>query len=317
MFCTKCGHKNIEESAFCVNCGSALQSIESQPQASQGRFMPLKGHGQYMPPPQGMYPNYPLQVPKKSRKGLVVGLCIGGIVIIAAAVVLVILLTGKTPIVGQWYSDERTEVVEFNDDGTMIVYTVSGDNQGEYKFDNSKGEGIISIAGAEYDFETYKDELLIQGVGAYIKAKDGFDVNNFIDDAISAFNGFAGDDFIDDDLSDGGAAPADRPSLAPDQIGILGTWYETTGFGGTMDFYSDGTFSMKAMGITISGSYTFNPAMERGELNIEFAGETTTSTIYLKNGILDIDGMQYTKEYVEQIDPKEMLEGFDLSSLPY
>ena len=150
MFCTKCGHNNAEGSAFCVNCGNPMNAADQQPQAPQG---------QYAPPP-GQYAPYPNQMPKKNKKGLVIGLVICGVVIIAAAIVLIILLTGGsgTSIQGPWYSEERMEVVEFGADGTVTVTAMYGGNQGKYTYDDAKKEGMISIAGGEYDFEVDNDE---------------------------------------------------------------------------------------------------------------------------------------------------------------
>ena len=74
--------------------------------------------GQY-PPPQNQ------QKPKKSRKGLAIGLSVGGVVLVAAVVVLVILLMGGTPVVGIWYSDSLGEAMDFKDSGR--VYTYSAD----------------------------------------------------------------------------------------------------------------------------------------------------------------------------------------------
>ena len=79
MFCQKCGQQNIDQNAFCSNCGNVLQTVNT-PQP-QNMYVPPQG--QYSPPQ-----NFLPKKPKKSRKGLIIGLIIGGVVLIAAAVVL-------------------------------------------------------------------------------------------------------------------------------------------------------------------------------------------------------------------------------------
>ena len=91
MFCSKCGYKNQEGTRFCINCGTPLQTAgNAQPQA-QNQYAPPPG--QY--PPPGQMAGYPPVVQKKRSTGLIVGLCVTGAVVVAAAIVLVLLLTGE------------------------------------------------------------------------------------------------------------------------------------------------------------------------------------------------------------------------------
>lgn len=176
MFCTKCGHKNTEEAAFCINCGSPLQG-----EGKKGSI--VSPQAQYSASPQRAYTGYPPQMPKSNRKGLVLGLVIGGVVLIAAAVVLIILLTGGTSVEGLWCSEKRAEVLEFEDDGDINIYSIDGDFEGEYKYDKHKGEGVITVDDVEFDFEVDKDEMDVDNTEVYTKVTEkDFDIIEFIED---------------------------------------------------------------------------------------------------------------------------------------
>ncbi|MGO9482715.1 MAG: double zinc ribbon domain-containing protein, partial [Candidatus Kryptoniota bacterium] len=42
MFCTNCGQKNEERSAFCVNCGTALSGSHTPPSRKEGNLFGKK-----------------------------------------------------------------------------------------------------------------------------------------------------------------------------------------------------------------------------------------------------------------------------------
>ena len=295
MFCTKCGHNNTEGSAFCVNCGNPMNAVNQQPQPPQGQYAPPQG--QYAPP-DGPYTSFSNQGPGKNRKGLVIGLVICGVVIIAAAVVLIILLTGGSgaSIQGQWYNEERMEVVEFGAGSAMTVYGTDGDYDGTYAYDSAKSEGVITLEGSTFAFEVDKDEMDVEDIGVFTKAGQGFDIDEFLSGPIPMNNGNSTGSTVTDSSQNG------TQNGMIGQSGIVGMWYETTGYGGTLEFYNNGTYNMSVMGMSLSGDYTFDPASGTGEMNLDFAGDTTTSTMSLSNGVLDVDGTEYTMNYVEQMD---------------
>ena len=68
---------------------------------------------------------------------------------------------------------------------------------------------------------------------------------------------------------------------------------------------------MNVMGMSFSGEYTFDAASGTGEMTLDFMGETTTSSMSLENGVLDVDGTEYTMDYVEQKDLDEMMGDLD------
>ncbi len=366
MFCTKCGHKNEQGAAFCVNCGNALE-MAGTPPMPQGQ--PVPPAPAYTPPSAaGMYGAPPI---KKSRKGLMIGLIAGGVVLIAAAVVLVLLLMGGSNIVGEWYNSDRDETLEFYDDGTIEITSPYADYEGEYEYNKSKGEGVITIEGEDYDFEVDKDEIDVDDVGVYVKDADADEKSNEIvgqwyneelDETMefknngnieieTPYEDYEGEyeynqskgegvitidgddyDFVFDgneiDVEDigvyqkqsggdnsldfnNGSDAAFGGNSSGVQSGLLGVWYSANGEEGVLEFYANGTYDAEIMGITLSGTYTFDPSLGEGEIVAEMMGETNVSDFYLENGMLDIDGSEYTREYVEQLNMEDFLENFE------
>ncbi len=90
--------------------------------------------------------------------------------------------------------------------------------------------------------------------------------------------------------------------------GIAGKWYDKAGFAGELDFKPNGTVEMKVMGQTLSAEYTFDEKSDSGTISIMGA----TSDIYLDDGVLNVDGTEYTRQYVQQMDFSDYFD-FDLS----
>jgi hypothetical protein len=96
---------------------------------------------------------------------------------------------------------------------------------------------------------------------------------------------------------------------------INGLWYETTGLAGTMEFKSGGVVSLQMMGMSIDGTYKFDAASGKGTIKIE--EDESESEFELKDGKINLEGMTYTRDKVEQQDLGELLEGFeDALTLP-
>lgn len=196
MFCTRCGQQNKDDAAFCINCGNSLTHAAAP--APQATYTPQQS--QYILPQQGAAvspvqsgPSVPpSKTVKKSRKGLVIALIIGGIVLIAAAVIFIVslgsLMTGKTSdegtsVVGLWSSEERAEVLKFKENGSVYLYSLEDDLKGEYEYDKKKSEGVITLEDSDYDFVVDNGEIDVDDMGIYSKEKDGFDIDKFIEDA--------------------------------------------------------------------------------------------------------------------------------------
>ena len=89
-----------------------------------------------------------------------------------------------------------------------------------------------------------------------------------------------------------------RDYAAP-ATGIVGMWYETTGEASSINFYDDGSVLMNAYDMQMIGTYVFDVTTDSGTMTLSFADEPMTVDIYLHQGILDVDGIQYTQNYVE------------------
>ena len=77
---------------------------------------------------------------------------------------------------------------------------------------------------------------------------------------------------------------------------------------GTLQLNSDGTFEMEVMGMSFSGTYTFDRTTGSGVLTLEFMGETSDTEFYVENGSLYSGGTEYIRDYVEQMDMDEMMD---------
>ncbi|MBQ6734142.1 MAG: zinc ribbon domain-containing protein [Lachnospiraceae bacterium] len=97
-FCTNCGKQLVEGAGFCAFCGTRLAEV----------------------------PRFPAQ--KKSRKGLVIGLTVGGTALVAGLVVLILFLTGVfggNKHAGLYHSLSDEDVyLQLNADGTGTMYEV-------------------------------------------------------------------------------------------------------------------------------------------------------------------------------------------------
>lgn len=203
MFCTQCGQQNADASTFCVNCGSPLKSSASSQQQSipnpvpvvpiQAQFsVPVQGASS--PMPYGTAPaGNPPKTPRKSRKGLIIGLICGGVVLLAAAVLFVFLWLipmlssgtsdSGTSIAGLWSSEENADVLKFKDNGSVYLYSADDNLKGTYEYNKNKAEGVITLDDTDYDFTVDKDEINVEDMGVYTKEDaEDFDIDTFIED---------------------------------------------------------------------------------------------------------------------------------------
>lgn len=154
MFCTKCGQKIDATAQFCVHCGNrvaaAQQPQQAPPQPPQQPQQYAPPQPQYAQPQQSGYapPQYaPYAQPKKSKTGLIVGLCVGGAVLIAAVILLVVFVFGgHADVAGKWYDvDGYQGTVEFS--GSSVNFSAMGTNlKGSYTYDPQSKSGQIKIS---------------------------------------------------------------------------------------------------------------------------------------------------------------------------
>ena len=137
MYCPNCGRQNKDDAAFCMNCGNALNK------ASSGAA-PVLSEEPAVSQPQPVYqaPAYQAPTPKKKRTGLIIGLSVGGAVLVVAIIVL-LALPGNSSVEGIWQNKKYSEVLEFDDDGDVTIYTPRYEIDGEYVYNTSSGKGAI------------------------------------------------------------------------------------------------------------------------------------------------------------------------------
>lgn len=105
---------------------------------------------------------------------------------------------------------------------------------------------------------------------------------------------------------------AERAEEEAAEYNIAGIWYEPDGYG-TIEFFKDGSLVFVSFGISISGTYDYDSFTRKGEIRLDTETvDEVTMLITLGNGSLDIDGVLYTTDYVEQkeIDWEDLLGGF-------
>jgi hypothetical protein len=207
---------------------------------------------------------------------------------------------------GFWYSEDRGEALEFRDNGSIRVYTIDDEYKGDYTYDRKQAIGVVSVEDEDYDFAVTEDGLYVQTMGNYKQAKADFDVDDFIDDMTSAFNEVDYSNTVNAPVNGQSSSPnnANNTSAAADVSDIKGLWYETSGYGGTIEFYADGTYDMTIMGYTFGGTYEYDAAAGTGVLHENDTGESYPLTV--SNGMLETDGYQYTRDYVEQYDLSDL-----------
>ena len=323
MFCSQCGHSNPENAAFCLACGKPLKQdvipapsedsgVQAESSFSQPAYMPPpyppQGDANQPPyPPQGVYSGMPCQhMPTaKKRTGLIAGLILGAVLLAAAAVVMFVwpgVLVPKAPAVGGfWVSEDRGEALEFKYSGNVRVYSVNAAFKGQYQYDVTKGMGVLIVEDKTYAFAMTNDGIKVKGMGVYEKAEDDFDVDAFIDDVAGAVSVTAQPPSETETAAIPLPEPEETVSSEVGQGGdITGLWYETTGYGGTLEFSTDGTYMMTMLELSFGGTYAFDAASASWILHDELSG--TTYTVTLTDGYLTMDTLQYTRDYVEPID---------------
>lgn len=317
MFCSQCGHSNPDGAAFCMSCGNPLTqapNTAAQPTVSPqyNPAPPLGAEYAAQPNAGGYYapvPPYPMpdaNVKKKSRTGLIVGLIVGVFLIAATVIALFVwpgFLVQSAAVSGYYVSEERGEALQFKDNGTMRIYAADTNYKGEYQLNGAQAMGVIVVDDEKYEFAITEDGIYVDTIGSFEKADDDFDVEDFIKD-------ISGD--IDEEAEAETPMPSEEavevvPSEVPAESidagsasDLVGLWYETTGYGGTIEFFTDGTYEMTVMGIVFGGTFEYDAASDSWLLNILDSGETYTLT--MSGDSINVNSMQYTRDYVEQVD---------------
>lgn len=163
---------------------------------------------------------------------------------------------------GYWTSEEIGEVLML-DDGDVYVYSGYGDFKGSYKYDMAKGGGVFTLNSGNYAFSATHTILDVPDTGTYVKAPADLDIAAF--------------------MSEFGSP-------------LIGTWYDLSGEYGTITFYEDGTAEILSYGETFTSEYTYLTAEGTGTITMGDA----VYTFVLSGGILTIDDVSYSRDYVAQ-----------------
>lgn len=186
MKCLKCGMENKEESKFCLNCGNNLEQ-QSQQQNMQQPVQPQQMVNQ----PMYTQPAYNQQT-KKSNKGLIIGLSVGGGVLLLIIIVVVIVFNF---IHG---TKKALDNIEVDDNITINGNDDKKDTKNDTKNDKktsaySIGDPVILVDGSKWHVLEYDgkdnvtlmlDELVVEetGYGKSAAAEDQKYENSLVKD---------------------------------------------------------------------------------------------------------------------------------------
>jgi hypothetical protein len=123
---------------------------------------------------------------------------------------------------GTWYSEDRGEVLVFNNEGELQSKHLNSVNDAEYEYDIERETGSITIEPFTYKFKMDDGQLNIEGMGIFTEAGNGFEADSFFSD------------------------------FGDSEIGI---WYDAAGEG-AIDLHADGTYDLVSFGRNIEGTYT-------------------------------------------------------------
>ena len=90
---------------------------------------------------------------------------------------------------------------------------------------------------------------------------------------------------------------------------LQGTWYETTGMGGTLEFKSYGELESVVFGVAYSGTYQFDSATQQGTITRAITDEEGNMEFTCDGTTLEVSGATFTKKYVEQQTLDDLLGG--------
>lgn len=282
MLCSRCGYNNLEDAAFCVNCGSAIVKDSAQPQGHVENIQQGGMQTAFQTQPQ-YYPYANIPPVKRRRKGLVIGLIAVGVLAAAAAVLLILLLPGNQPVIGRWYCEDSFNVLEFHEDGTVESFSSTGTEKKDYKY--SGGSGTIEANGQEVEFKVDGDKLELEAESdlTYERADEDFDIIKFVSNSkpAPAITAAPLPEATIEAPVEATAAATQAPAAG--DFDILGEWYDITGFGGILRFSGGGTLVFTNIyNMEVYGTYTFDPASGAGTITMQYKGETANADFHIE-----------------------------------
>jgi len=230
------------------------QSIEpyaSEPTEVQMTYNQPGGPYMGEPPLVQMMSMQPDATPRKKKKtGLIIGIIAAALVVlVGAAALLYFMMT--FPVEGQWYSEDRGEVLVFGEDGVVDVINMMGQQTEEFTYSRLKGEGTLSVGKESYDFESEEEEIYIDGLGTYVKAGETFAIAEFMD-----------------------------------EFGWLGTWYSEER-GEVLVFNAEGALECTDLIKSQDSTYAYSYQDGSGSMSLNDA----SYDIAIKNGQMNVSGL--------------------------
>ena len=154
MFCSKCGNQLKDSDRFCAKCGAPVfkQSEPQEKPAAEPVYSqaPVAGRAETQP----VYHQVAGSVQKKSKKGLIIGFSLGGVLIAVLAVVLIFALgkkgdvdsVGSVPLGSSVvYDDQYTYFLSVTETWEPCIKRVRNDLSGKpellYESEEIKGNG--------------------------------------------------------------------------------------------------------------------------------------------------------------------------------
>ncbi len=190
MNCKKCGFQNAADSKFCRSCGAHLEAENAVPDAPEAPlpppqavpppYQPAPPHQPAPYPPQQM-PLQPYQKPK-SKTGLIIGLILGILVLLAAAAAAVYFFVLGPP-QGEWYNAERGWVLSIGSGNSIEKFSLEGLEKATYEYENLKSQGIMTLDTKSYLFKTDSGRLLLGDEGetiSFIKLEEKESIEKYV-----------------------------------------------------------------------------------------------------------------------------------------
>ena len=170
------------------------------------------------------------------------------------------------PIIGLWYeSSGMLGSLYFFSDGTVELYKDGISNWGTYSYDRPYGTGQYKL----------DNDVTTSYTMSYSESTETLIVNGYI-------------------------YTRDYVAPATQETGIVGTWYSITGEFGIFTFDAYGGCTIDIYGASLRGSYSFDDATGKGTLLMFIMDDSETAQLSLENGLLDVEGELFTKDYVAQ-----------------
>lgn len=171
MTCDNCGYANLPQAGFCTLCGTALeQGAYTNQTTRRTKSMPWGKKG---------------QTPKKPGAVRAVMIAAGAVTLIACVLICILIFAG-TPVTGGWYSERSNTALVFAEDGSVMLFSLAGKEEGKYSYNRLEGQGSI-YPGQSKAFKVDKDGLIYDASETFKRAQEGFDAEDFVKSALCGY----------------------------------------------------------------------------------------------------------------------------------